>query len=179
MARGRKAQPAELAAAKGNPGKRAIRTAGVVDAPEIADGAPAELSGEGKKVWARLRPHLAAMKLLRATDQPVFARYCDALGDYWKATRTLRKRGMVYEAPMTNGGKMRRLDPLFHVQERLHKRLVEMEDRLGLSPRARQEILHRLSQAAAPAPALPLDRPGDHATAGELSAERGPVGFLN
>ena len=179
MARGRKAQPAELAAAKGNPGKRAIRTAGVVDAPEIAGAAPAELTKEGRAVWSKLRPSLAEMKLLRATDEPLFARYCDALAEFWKATRKLRRRGAVYDAPMTNGGTMRRLDPLFHVQERLQKRLEGMEDRLGLSPRARQEILHRLSQAAAPAPALPLDRPGDQVTAGELSGERGPVGFLN
>lgn len=179
MARGRKAQPAELAAAKGNPGKRAIRPAAVVDAPEIAGAAPAELTKEGRAVWSKLRPNLAEMKLLRATDEPLFARYCDALAEFWKATRKLRRRGAVYDAPMTNGGTMRRLDPLFHVQERLQKRLEAMEDRLGLSPRARQEIIHRMSQAAAPLPALPLDARGGESPAHGEPLERGPVGFLN
>lgn len=177
MARGRKAQPAEIAEAKGNPGKRAQRAAPAVEAPELAGGAPQSLTAEGRKVWAELHKSLSQLKLLRQTDRQVFLRYCDTVAEYWKITRQLRRSGSTYLAPMTGGvGKMRRIDPRFLVQERLAKRLESMEDRLGLNPRARHEILHRLSNMA---PQLPLGDQPDEQPRPDLDHQGSPLGFLN
>lgn len=182
MARGRKPQPADLVEAKGNPGKRATHSAHVDQAPELKAGAPAWLSEPARKVWARLHPQLSALKLLRTTDQEIFSRYCETVAEYWKTTRALRKAGTTYLAPMTGGvGKMRRIDPRFTVQERLHKRLVELEDRIGLSPRARNEALYRMSNQQPPATGG-LFGDGEGTPAGEGASEappaRGPIGYL-
>ena len=176
MARGRKPDRPEVQDAKGNPGKRAKRQTAAADVPESKGAAPASLNAAGKKVWSKLQADLGATGILRATDEQVLARYCDTVVRYWAITAKLRRRGEVYDAPMTNGGKMRRLDPLFAVQERLAKRLEGMEDRLGLNPRSRYEIIARLSNAGPPQHPgeLPLGNAGE-----STPAPRSPIGILN
>jgi P27 family predicted phage terminase small subunit len=182
MARGRKADSPAVQAAKGNPGKRAQRKpAAVPEAAEIADAAPDQLTDVGKAIWRRLRPHLVQMKLLRATDEPVFVRYCDTLAEFWKVQKAVRKHGTTYLAPMTGGvGKMRRIDPRFNVASRLKKELIEMEDRLGLNPRARQEQLMKMAQAAGTQlpGELPLGDQGASAGEDETVRKDSPIGYL-
>lgn len=170
--RGRKSQPAEVKEAKGNPGRRPTGAVSTADVPELSGGAPAHLTTEGKKIWRDLAPQLRQTKLIRQTDRLALARYCDTLADYWKVTRELRTKKHVYEAERVDGGKMLRVNPLFMVQDRLARRLDTMEDRFGLTPRARQELFYRLAQAPA---APPLPGLGDE---GEEGRPDGPVGML-
>ena len=178
MARGRKGQPAEVKDAKGNPGNRPNKAASTDALPEDKGGAPAHLKAEAKKIWAALAPHLQRSKLMRVTDRNAFARYCQSLADYWEATRQLGTNGHVYDAPMTNGGTMKRINPWFGVQDRIGRRLENLEDRFGLSPRSRQEVMFRMASLGATPPPLPA---GDDELplAQPDSAAKGPVGFLN
>ena len=62
LMRGRKAQPAEVVAAKGDPGKRGA-VAATDDLPELKSAAPKELTREGKAVRSALAPELRRIKL--------------------------------------------------------------------------------------------------------------------
>jgi P27 family predicted phage terminase small subunit len=179
--RGRKSEPAELKEAKGNPGRRALAKPGeVAEIPVLTGGAPDQLNADGKRIWAEIVPQLAHIRLVRDTDRSVLARYCDSLAEYWAVTKRLRDRrkgrggGYTYEAEKIGGGTMLRLNPLFTVQDRLHRRLESLEDRLGLNPRARQEILYRLANAGMQG-SLPL---GGEAEQPPAPAAGSPVGFL-
>ena len=167
--RGRR-EPAEGQAATGNPSRRKRPVvAGLGEAGE----APKQLDALAKRVWEHLAPELVRMKLLRATDAQGFARYCEAVVRYWSVTERLGTAGETYETDSAHG-KMQRVNPLFIVQDRLAKRLVDLEDRFGLSPRARQQIF--LSLAATTAPQLPFEKkPEETAPAPEAES---PVGFL-
>lgn len=168
--RGRR-EPAEVQAAKGNPSRRKRP---VIEGLGEAGEAPKQLDALAKRVWSTLAPELVRMKLLRATDAQGFARWCDAVVRFWAVTERLAKAGEIYETD-TNHGKMLRVNPLFIVQDRLAKRLIDLEDRFGLSPRARQQIF--LSLAAMSAPQLPFEKKPDEQPEAPAPAES-PVGFL-
>ncbi len=92
-------------------------------------------------------------------------------------TRKLCETKSVYETN-TRHGKMKRIHPLFAIQERLERRLLALEDRFGLSPQARQSIMLRLATA----PALPFTGGADPAgdTAPQPARPATPtLGFLN
>lgn len=150
--RGRKAAPAEIQEAKGNPGRRPLRAASTEALPLIGDAAPRELNAAGKTIWNRLVPHLRDMRLVRQTDREVLARYCNHVARYWKLEREIRRDGATYLTE-TNHGSMKRINPAFAVQDRIEKRMEAIEDRLGLSTRSRHEILRALSMDAASAAA--------------------------
>lgn len=170
--RGRKGQTAEVRAAKGNPGKRGGKGTAVADEqPALKLGVPCHLTAAGKRIWSDLAPKLTRINLLRETDLQSFSRYCDMLSEYWKVTRELRRKHYTYEAETTIGGKLLRLNPLFMVQSRLARQLDSMEDRFGLTPRARQEVLFRMSQQN---PGLPFDKPSDD----KPTPSAGPTAFL-
>ena len=198
--RGRKGQPARVREAKGNPGKRAARPAKstaaaarpakgqdvamsakdqgdattAVAISKFSGGVPRELTKRAKAVWNTLAPQLVHANVVRQTDRGALARYCDTVAEYWAVTQTLRRKKYTYLLKTIAGDKMPRLNPLFMVQDRLAKRLDALEDRFGLTPRSRQEILYRLAQAQAPQ--LPLDNPATGEPAPEPDS---PVGFLN
>lgn len=139
--RGRKPEPAAVKEAKGNPGRRPLpKEQDAVRATE----APKALSRQAKKIWEELAPDLQRMKFLRPTDAHAFARYCEHLTRWWELTKSLRKTGETYESE-SNHGKLLRVRPEFLVRERLEKRMEALEDRFGLSPAARQQILQRLA----------------------------------
>lgn len=183
MARGRKAKPAELKRAQGNPGKRALPELPVEAeqkplAPSKRSSAPKRLTADGRKIWDALAPELKRLKFLRSSDQGAFERYCDTLASYWRVTLELRKAGETYETESAHG-RMLRIHPKFMVQERLSRRLDQLEDRFGLSPAARQQIMQRL---AAQPPGLPLE-PGEKAGEGEEApapapGKPSPIGML-
>lgn len=178
MARGRKAQPAEIAAAKGNPGKRALGRPkdgeGEISLPPESQSVHPYLSNRARAIWERLAPQLRAMKMLRETDVEGVARYCEYLNRWWVLERRLRRKSITYETVSAHG-KLRRMDPDFLAQGMIEKRLVALEDRYGLSPRARQEILRAL--AAAPL-GLPLGEKSREGEAPSAPADS-PVGLLS
>ena len=170
--RGRKPDPAEVKDAKGNPGKRKItRTPDAV--PGLPVDAPKHLPAKAKKVWAALAPQLRQLKFLRATDQEAFTRYCAHLAEYWSLSVDLKKEGTTYETESRHG-RMHRINPKFLVRERLENRLEALEDRFGLNPRARQQILQQMASQAG----LPIDTPQQPGSDAPAAPSPSPVGLL-
>lgn len=161
---------------QGDPGhksksaKAAIAPPPAVDVKPIGN-APAWLSPEGRKVWDMAAPALEAIRFLGSPDKIAFARYCEWLAVFFKAKG--RKKLKPTEVTRSKAVKMTRLDKTFQALLLLDKRLLEYEDRFGMSPQARQAILARLAAGFNPPPADPPapDKPGS----GE---SRGPVGML-
>jgi P27 family predicted phage terminase small subunit len=148
--KGRKAKPAEVKAAQGNPGRRPIHHA--PDLPGLSLQPPKDLPAAARRIWEALAPELSRLKLLRATDLGAFARYCEHLARWAELTKALRKSGETYVTQSAHGT-MRRIDPNFMVRDRIEGRLHELEDRFGLTPMARQQLLQKL--AIAPLPQTP------------------------
>jgi P27 family predicted phage terminase small subunit len=186
---GRRPKPASLREAQGNPSKRDMPQQPAIDAtaaaaPHAALGLKfAKLKGNGRKAYDVIGAELRRLNFVRPSDEPLLARYCKSLADFWDATTRLDALGSpVYDCPMTNSDKtMARIHPLFMVQERLAKRLESMEDRLGLSPQARQQYLLRMASTGAQT-ALPLPVPtqqGNTPSAPMPNGGGNPVGLLS
>lgn len=178
--RGRKPQPAAVKMAKGNPGRRPVPAEPDGKTPGKVAVAPRELAKDARAIWTRMAPELTRLKFLRETDLSAFARYCEHLARWWSLTKDLRKEGETYETNSAHGN-MLRVNPKFMVRERIEKRLEPLEDRFGLTPGARMQIMQRL--AAAP-PALPagglFGETGDDKGDGKTPTPPvGPLGLLN
>ena len=174
----RKRQDQATAQAKGNPGKRApaksrakptgekidatssaptveAKAADLGTSDKVPGGVPRELTAQGKTVWRIIAPLLARSNFYHKTYCTYcfsLTRYCDTVAEYWKVTRELRRKSYVYKAPKVGGGTMLRFNPLFMVQDRLARRLDTLEHNFGLNPRARGEVMARLTEQIA----LPL-----------------------
>lgn len=176
--RGRKSQPAAVKSAKGNPGRRAIPAEPEGKPTGRVAAAPRELGAEAKKVWAQMAPELTRLKFLRETDLSAFARYCEHLARWWGLTKDLRKEGETYETQSAHGNMMR-VNPKFMVRERIEKRLEPLEDRFGLTPGARMQIMQRLA-VVTPVPVGGLFDGGAEKSAGQTpAAPASPLGLLN
>ena len=139
--RGRRPIPAAQKQAMGNPGKRPI-----VDLPNIGpDDAyvlltpPEYLDETALEVWKRLGPNLRSTKLLRATDVNAFGRYCYYVSAWLKAAKAFQNATMV-TVTKSKHVKMERLTKWLDAVILLEKKVVDLEDRLGLSPAARQRV---------------------------------------
>lgn len=143
--RGRKPQSDEVKRAKGNPGRR--RIAPPSDAVSgLAPAAPSDLAAAARRIWDALAPELGRLKFLRETDRGAFARYCEHLATWWRMTKDLRKEGETYLSKSEHNPEgMLRVNPKFLIRERVEKRLEVLEERFGLSPASRQQILHRVA----------------------------------
>ncbi len=174
MTRGRRPDPEGLQDIKGNPGKRKRPAAPVV--PE-ASGAILKPIGKvtpaAVAVWRSLAPELERMNILRTTDRLAFSRYCQDVVTYWDIAAKLRREGHTYLTETVHG-KMKRINPLFLIEERLGNRLTALEDRFGLSPQTRQQLLLRL---AGQPTQLPLAL--TPAAEGPAPPPSGPIGILS
>jgi P27 family predicted phage terminase small subunit len=183
-------------AAQGNPGKRAVLEIASDENRDMSagDAAPrqrrprnamvpfARLNGSARTAYDLIGSELRRLNFVRSSDESVLVRYCKSLADFWIVTGKLDKLGdHTYECQMTGGGTMQRIHPLFIVQQHLAKRLESMEDRLGLSPQARQQYLLRIAASGRQA-LLPLDQsPKSDAPAPAPTIQKplgGPVGLL-
>lgn len=168
---GPKPQPAEMKELRGNPGRRPI-----VRTPDLglfSAEPPEVLKYQPKKIWKHFAETLRGLNFIKASDETALERYCIDLAAWRDVTEKLRKTGTTYETKSAHGN-MLRVHPLFLVQERLGKRLVEFEDRFGLNPASRQRIMQGLA-AQAGGGNLPLDPPA----AEQPSAPAGsPIGML-
>ncbi len=195
--RGGKRQDKAVNEAKGNPGGRkpgksrakpavekidAKSSAPTVEAKaadlgpsdKVPGAVPRELTKEGKAVWRIIAPLLARSNFYHKTYAFSLTRYCDTVAEYWKVTRELRKKSYVYTAPKVGGGTMLRFNPLFMVQDRLARRLDTLEHNFGLNPRARGEVMARLTEQIA----LPLAVPEDAPRPTPDPVHESAVGFL-
>lgn len=181
MRRGPKPAPAAIREAKGNPGKRrlAVDPAATLAATSGV-AAPEWLKGEGLKVWKRLAPNVARLKLLTPVDAESFARYCRNLARWLKMQAVLDREGETYESESAHG-KLKRAHPAFLIGDRLARLLESQEAVFGLNPAERQRIF--ASRTMTPDPAGDLfgarreaDAPG---AAPVPAAPTSPVGLLN
>ena len=186
MARGPKPQPASVKALKApvrSTTKKPVEPSTVEAIPDGKGNPPAWLKGGGRDLWNRLAPVMRTARLLRATDEQAFARYCRNFDRWVKLRDQLDRRGYTYDAETTTGGKLRRADPNFLIADRLERQLLATEDRFGLNPAERQRIIAARANAPggdlfdAPAPA----RADDPAASPAAPADPidAPVGFLN
>jgi P27 family predicted phage terminase small subunit len=159
MKPGPKPTPAELAALKGNPGHRPITPS--ADVEQIAEAAPAWLKdASARRIWSNLMPMLRALRFVKATDEIAVGRYCIHLARFLMLNDKLSKKGAgVSYTTVTPHGTMERLHPNFAAMMRTEEALVKLEDRIGLSPAARQQLMVRVAGAGADLPAPGLTDP--------------------
>jgi P27 family predicted phage terminase small subunit len=117
-------------------------------APDI--GAPDCLDAHGKEVWTRVFPVLSRAGRLKTTDYEAFTRYCDLVSVYWRTAEKIRTDGETILTPTiakeANGdpGKMWRRHPLLAERRAMSKALESLEDRFGMSPLARANLVAKL-----------------------------------
>lgn len=181
----RRPDPPGLQAAKGSPGKRQKRDRQVetiASTENAAASTAARISpmpavkGQAATFWKALAPELERLNFLRPSDRNAFSRYCVDTVRYWDVTEELEKKGYTYTTASAHGT-MDRVNPLFLVQERLGRRLEALEDRFGLTPAARQQIMLRIMATGAQ---LPLfgKAADDKPDAPAVAAPPSPIGFL-
>jgi P27 family predicted phage terminase small subunit len=174
MGRGRKPQSAEQAARKGDAGKRARSraaaeaAAGAADLPPAVapsphnDGSPEwlELTPAARRVWSALMPLLSTMSFVKATDHGVLARYCTHLARWIELNGKINARGEVHYETNSLHGKMLRQHPDFAALMRIEAALVIIEDRVGLTPAARQSLVIKAANAPGDTPPGSVPHPG-------------------
>lgn len=156
MARGPKPQSAEQAARKGDAGKRAKSraaqeaAAGATSVPTAAaSGAPEWLDNDALVVWSALMPLLATMAFVKVTDHGVIGRYCTHLARWIKLNAKIVALGEVHYETASLHGKMLRHHPDFTALMKIESVLVPIEDRIGLTPAARQSLVIKAAGAGA------------------------------
>lgn len=178
MARGRKPQPAAVNEAKGNPGRRR-RSARLASEAPPKGAPPPELNDQARRIWEAIAPELTRLNFLRDIDRQAFARYCVHLARWWDLTQDLAAHGETYVTE-SNHGTMERVRPAFIVRERTEKRLEVAEDRFGLNPASRQQIMQRLAGLVPAGPTGNLfGQEGDNGTDRDRPPDPpSPVGLL-
>jgi len=127
----------------------------------------ARLDGEAAEIWADLYPKLRAMNFVRAQDLGPLARYCKNIVRWLRLDANVAENGETYWTESKHG-KLQRINPDLNALLRVEKALTDFEDRFGIGPQARLNIL---SKKAVTQGDLPLDAPA--AKTGEPAAERG------
>jgi P27 family predicted phage terminase small subunit len=181
MRRGPKPDPAAVKVAKGNPGKRRVGADPVQPLANAAGGVlpPVWLKKGGLKVWQRLAPNVARLKLLTPVDAESFARYCRNLDRWLRMQEILDNEGETYESESTHG-KLKRVNPAFLIGDRTARLLETQEALFGLNPAERQRIFAARSMTPDPAGDLFGPRPAaGAAAAAEPAAPASPLGLLN
>ena len=148
MARGRRAQPDELKAMRGNPGRRKLslgsrRARGSL--PGALEIMPGFLTQEREKeLFTRVIDEYLQRRIARPSDANAYARYCAWLHRWWIAKEMLDGKTTWYEST-SNHGKLARRHPLFKDMIDIERVLESLEDRLGLNVVARQNIVRGLA----------------------------------
>lgn len=182
----RRAQPAAVKQAKGNPGRRKIADESDLAKPDRSPARtfapPARFKGMRRLLWKQLVPQLVELRLLRTTDLPAFERYVGFLAKWRDAEKLLEKAKLVQVTSSEHVQNMERVSKALMVSVMLDKRLSEIEDRFGMNPAARQSLLMKMAAAQ---PSLPFgqqgkdNKPADQPAAVTPPPSAGPVGILS
>ncbi len=139
MAKGRKSQPAEVKAAKGNPGQRKNIVTSVSVIPVAGLTPPADLSKPAIPVWNELVKSMIDAGFLRQTDTVVFGVFCQAVADFRRAVKRIERDGEYYKVT-SNHGEYIRPHPACSIKERSMRIIMQYATEFGLTPAARQRI---------------------------------------
>lgn len=180
MKRGRRPKPDALKIAQGNPGKRPIEPA----KPEASTDAskaggltpPAELADQkALAIWARTAWRLAGLNFIQPTDADAFARYCKYLSLWYQLAEQIDVDRLVITTK-SDAVEMDRLDRRFQAMLLLDKRLEALEDRFGLNPQARHQLLRdKMGARGAGAGQLPgIDPPAPTETKDKAATPPAP-----
>lgn len=160
---GRPPKPTDLAKLQGNPSKRAIPD----DQPIPPKGEilpPPRLKGKAREYFIETAKMLAGFRpsLVYPADTQIIARYCELLVRYerlieWEDAMEAKKAkglapGLVY--PMKSKDSKRVIAyaemPQAKMIDRLGDRILQLEEQLGMTPKARSTMRVRAVQKALP-----------------------------
>lgn len=177
---GPKPKPAELAELQGNPGHRPLNKTPEA-LPSVDPTAPDWITSNpgALAIWQAYMPHLRVMGYVRNTDRLAFARLCDHTARWLKLRAKVDAKGESYTTESRHGT-MERINPDFNVMMRLEDKMLTLEDRFGLSPATRQQILRALREgdgATSPPPELFAGQP-EAGQARAPEAPSSPIGMM-
>lgn len=179
--RGPAPEPAAVKKAKGNSGRRPIKTAEmenlVAQVDAAADGSseikpPDWVNEEGRKVWEFLAPRLLGIRILQRIDTLTFGRYCQNFGKWVALSKVLDEEGMTYK-PKSEHGDYIRPHPAVIMCERLDRLLQSAEASFALNPADRQRLF---AAKAAASISTDLFNQGESDPSSE---SKSPIGLLN
>ena len=192
--RGRRAQPDAVKALKGNPGKRRLllegdKSASAADrlAASAATAMPEYLSGEREReIFRRVVDDYLQRRVARPADLNAYARWAHYLHRWILCKEALDGQTTFFKSE-SKWGTMFRRHPLFKDLLDLERVMQSLEDRLGLNPVARQNIIRGLAAVPAPLgglfgeePPKPKEEkaPDVKEIEAPLAPDLDPVGFL-
>lgn len=185
MTRGRKALPDEIKRLKGNPGKRRLNLDQGDDAAVRKIDVPKYLTAPTQKeIFKRVADEINRLRFIRHTDVDGLARWSYYLAKWIGLKKRVdAKNADVYYETKSKHGKMLRTHPIFASLLQIERVLVSLEDRLGLNPVSRQQIVRGIFAGPPLAPGALFDQnsPGTKPQAPEAAPDPAPsaIGFLN
>lgn len=151
MARGRRAQPDAVKALKGNPGKRKLALAKRAKgdpspgAKSQALAIPEFLTQEREReIFRRIVDDYLQRRIARSVDLTAYARWASYVHRWVTCKEKLDGKATYFKSTSKHGDLLRR-HPLFKDMLDLERVMQSLEDRLGLNPIARQNIIKGLS----------------------------------
>jgi phage terminase small subunit len=180
--RGRRAVPDEIKALKGNPGRRPLGEAARTVAPPIAPvWVPEFLVGEREiTIYRRVVDDYVQRRIARQADLNAYGRYAYYLNRWIGCAEQLVGKATWFQSE-SRWGKLLRRHPVFKDQLDLERVIQSLEDRLGLNPVSRQNIIRGLSTLPPALGGLFASEPpeGEPSPVGETpELPESPVGFL-
>lgn len=138
--RGPRAEPSVIRLARGNPGKRAVRSteprpaAGTVSPPEW-------LTGVSLEKWHELVPLLSDMRVLTPADVGALARYC-LFHEQMLKYADMCRRGLDISIGRDDQGRVKYLQvgPAATLLHKASSEMLRLEQEFGLTPSARSGI---------------------------------------
>jgi phage terminase small subunit len=166
MPRGRHAQPDEIKALRGNPGRRRLALKGKPDAADRTAVAPKAVltipefltHDREKTIFRSVVEDYLQRRVARAPDLTAYARWAAYLHRWIGCKEQLGDKATWFKSTSKHGDLLRR-HPLFKDMLDLERVMQSLEDRLGLNPVARQNIIRGLSTMPAALGGLFGDEP--------------------
>lgn len=193
MPRGRRAIPDEVKALKGNPGKRRMALKSVSgdaavksDAPRVALAIPEFLTQDREReIFRKIVDDYMQRRIARGPDLTAYARWASYVHRWISCKEDLEGKPTWFKSSSKHGDLLRR-HPIFKDMLDIERVLQSLEDRLGLNPTARQNIIRGLSAMPAALGGLFGDEQPPESDKPEVSAGAAlegppplsPLGFL-
>lgn len=135
------------------------------------------LTGAASEIWNEVYPGLRKTNLVKSQDRVILARYCDYLARWVKLSAKVDAAGETYET-QSKHGQLQRINPDLNALLRIEQSMLAIEDRVGLSPQARLNILSKLASAGGQGMLdLPTAQPAGQASPAKSNEDDNVVTF--